>query len=107
MKTLTVTAISVILATALILPAINSAQAVPQIRTVEDGRYQLSPKSFGPSTSLYMCDNGKCFNVDKTQKGSFDEIKKEELKSYKKAVALHEAYKFMKSYYKNHKTGLI
>lgn len=107
MKTLTVTAISVILATALILPAINTAQAAPQVRTVEDGRLQLSPKSFGPNTSLYLCDNGKCFNVDKTQKGQYNEVKKEDLKSYKKAVALHEAYKFMKTYYKNHKAGLI
>ena len=107
MKTIAVTAISIILAAALILPAINTAQAAPQIRTVEDGRLQLSPKAFGPSTSLYLCDNGKCFNVDKTQKGSFDGVKKEDLKAYKKAVALHEAYKFMKTYYKNYKTGFI
>lgn len=95
MKTLTVTAISAILVTALIFPAINSAHAA----TVEDGRLQLSPKAFGPKTSVYMCDVANCFDVA-THKGVFDQIKKEELKSYKKSVALFDALKFMKNYYK-------
>ena len=96
MKTLTVTAISAILVAALILPAINSAHAA----TVEDGRLQLSPKAFGPKTSLYMCDKASCSNIDINHKGTFDQVKKEELKSYKKAIALFEAQKFIKSYYK-------
>lgn len=100
MKTIAITAISIILAAALILPAMNTAQAATQIRTVEDGKYKLSPKSFGPKTALYMCDYGKCYNLDKTQKGNFSEVSDEELKSYKKAIALHNALKFMKSYYK-------
>jgi hypothetical protein len=102
MKVLTITTIAVILAAAFIIPSINTAFAsnTVQIKTVEDGRYQLSPKAFGPNTVLYMCDNSKCFDVDKTQNGSFDGIKKEEIKAYKKAIALHNAIKFMKSYYK-------
>lgn len=96
MKKLTITAISAILVTALILPAINSAHAA----TVEDGRLQLSPKSFGPKTSLYMCNVANCFDVDINHKGPFDQIKKEELKSYKKAMALFDAINFMKNYYK-------
>ena len=95
MKTLTVTAISAILVTALILPAINPAHAA----TVEDGRLQLSPKAFSPKTSLYMCDVANCFDVA-THKGAFDQIKKEELKSYKKSIALFDALNFMKTYYK-------
>jgi hypothetical protein len=100
MKTIAITAVSIILAAALILPAMNAVQAATQIRTVEDGKYKLSPKSFGPKTTLYMCDNGKCYNLDKTQKGNFGDVRDEELKSYKKAIALHNALKFMKSYYK-------
>lgn len=96
MKTLTVTAISAILVAAIILPTINSAQAA----TVEDGRLQLSPKAFGPKTSLYMCNIANCFDVDINHKGPFDGVKKEELKAYKKAIALHDAFKFLKSYYK-------
>lgn len=95
MKTLTVTVISAILVTALIFPAINSVHAA----TVEDGRLQLSPKAFGPKTSLYMCDKANCFDVA-THNGAFDQIKKEELKSYKKSIALFDALNFMKTYYK-------
>ena len=96
MKTLTVTAISAILVAALILPAISSAQAA----TIEDGPKQLSPKAFGTKTKLYQCNDGRCFDLDINQAGKFDGVKKEELKSYKKAIALHSALKFMKSYYK-------
>lgn len=96
MKTLTVTAISAILATALILPAINSAAA----ETVEDGRKQLSPKAFGEKTKLYKCNEGRCFSLDSNHKGTFGDVKKEDLKSYKKAIELHNALKFMKNYYK-------
>lgn len=100
MKTLAITAISIIIGAALILPAINTAQAALQIRTVEDGRYQLSPKSFGPKTSLTMCEKGSCFTIDKTQKGNFGEVKIQELKDFKKAEALYNALKFMKNYYR-------
>jgi len=96
MKTLTVTTISAMLVASLILPGISMAQAA----TVEDGRLQLSPKAFGPKTSLYMCNLANCFDVDITHKGLFDGVKKEELKAYKKAIALHDALNFMKSYYK-------
>lgn len=104
MKMLAITAITILLGAALILPAINTAQAALQVRTVEDGRYQLSPKSFGPKTSLTMCEKGSCFSIDKTQNGNFGELKKQELKDYKKAEAFYNALKFMKSYYK---TGSI
>lgn len=104
MKTLAITAITVLLGAALILPAMNAAQAALQVRTVEDGRYQLSPKSFGPKTSLTICEKGSCFSIDKNHKGNFGEVSKEELKAYKKAVAVYNAQKFMKNYYI---TGLI
>lgn len=96
MKTLAVTAVFTILIAALILPGLNLAHAA----TVEDGRLQLSPKAFGPKTSLYMCNVASCFDADITHKGPYDQIKKEELKSYKKSIALFDALNFMKNYYK-------
>ena len=94
MKTLTVTSLATILVTALILPAINPAQAA----TVEDGRTQLSPKAFGFKTKLINGEDK--FNIaDSNHKGNFDTVKKEQFKSFKKASEYYKALQFMKLYY--------
>jgi ribosomal protein RSM22 (predicted rRNA methylase) len=93
MKTLTVTALATILVTALILPVLPPAHAA----TIEDGRKQISPKSFGAETKTDM--NGKQ-SIDKIHKGNLDQVKKEDMKKWKKAVESFKALKFMKTYYK-------
>jgi hypothetical protein len=93
--------ITVLIASVLILPAVNSAQAA----TVEDGKIKLSPKAFGPKTSKYLCDNERCSTVNTNHKGVFDGFKKEEVKTYQKNIEHFKALQFMKDYYKNYKIG--
>ena len=94
MKTITISALTAIIAVSLIFSVIGPAHAA----TIEDGRNQLSPKAFGVKTKLV---NGEDLfkNSEKTHKGTFDKIKTEQTKSFKKASEYYKALKFMKTYY--------
>lgn len=95
MKTMALTAITALLTSALILPAITPVQAA----TIEDGRSQLSPKSFGQKTKILVSSSTANEGL-KPNLAEFDNIKKEEIKIFKKANEYFKALQFMKTYYR-------
>ena len=95
MKTILSFAVVAVLVTALALAPVGNAEAANKA-TVEDGRKQLSPKTFGDKTKTSTV-NG---DADKTHKGNHDSAKKEQLKTFKKTIEQYKALDFAKKYYK-------
>ncbi|KAF6241952.1 hypothetical protein C6988_10795, partial [Nitrosopumilus sp. b1] len=87
-------AVIALLITAVAVAPIGSAYAANKA-TVEEGRKQLSPKTFGEKTKIALINA----DVDKNHKAKFDGAKKEQVKIYKKLVEQHKALDFAKKYY--------
>ena len=85
-------AVIAVLATALVLPHVGNADAA----TVEDGRKQLSPKSFGAKNALTV---SSISDSDSTHKAGLDTVKKEQVKTFKKVSEQYKALDFAKKYY--------
>ena len=85
-------AVIAVLATALVLPHVGSADAA----TVEDGRKQLSPKSFGAKNTMTVSSIN---DSDSTHKAGLDTVKKEQVKTFKKVSEQYKALDFAKKYY--------
>ena len=87
-------AVIAVLITAIAVAPIGSAYAANKA-TVEEGRKQLSPKTFGDKTKVALINA----DVDKTHKAKFDGAKKEQVKTFKKFVEQNKALEFAKKYY--------
>ncbi|MGY5149677.1 MAG: hypothetical protein ACW9W3_06410 [Candidatus Nitrosopumilus sp. bin_68KS] len=90
MNTILAISLMAILATGVLSPVLQDAYALKA-----DNSEKLSPKSFGNKTKMKMIDESQ-----KLQNSSFDSIKKEQTKTFKKIVAADNAKQIFKNIYR-------
>ena len=91
MKTILAISLMTILAVGVIAPALQDAYALKA-----DNSKKLSPKSFGDKTKIKMTSDDSQIN----HKSSFDFVKKEQVKTFKKNISADNAKQIFKNIYR-------